>query len=280
MLVFPNCKINLGLTIIGKRDDGFHNLETVFYPLPFFDVFEIIATPATKDISFAASGIPVQGDVSSNLCVKAWYLLKKDFPGLPAVQMHLHKAIPMGAGLGGGSADGAFALKLFNDHFNLGLSGDQLIHYAQQLGSDCPFFIINKPCFATGRGEKLEPIAIDLDAYKFVIINPGIHISTAGAFSQIKPAKPAKSIQQIIRQPVNTWRDELKNDFEEGVFASYPEIAGIKDRLYEAGAIYASMSGTGSTIYGIFEKRISPLLSFPPDYFIKHLSQNDPKFER
>ena len=233
MILFPNCKINLGLNILKKRDDGFHDLETVFYPLMLKDVLEIIPTtnnqhqtPNTKQVllettnskfeipSFSSSGLTIHGDSSTNLCVKAYQLLKKDFPNLPSIKIHLHKAIPIGAGLGGGSADGAFTLRLLNEKFNLKLSTEQLIQYALQLGSDCPFFIINQPHFATARGEVLSPIQLDLSAYKFVIVNPGIHVNTGWAFSTITPSIPKKSIQQIIQQPITTWRNELINDFE------------------------------------------------------------------
>jgi len=267
VIAFPNCKINLGLNIIRKRSDGFHDLETVFYPLPFYDVLEIIHATNDKqqldDISFTISGITIEGNKGDNLCIKAYGLLKKDSPDLQPVQIHLHKSIPSGAGLGGGSADGAFALKLLSDKFDLNLSTSQLINYALQLGSDCPFFIINKPCFATGKGEVLEPVDINLITYKFILITPGIHIHTANAFSQIIPALPDKSIKEIIQQPVATWRNNLKNDFEEIVFKQYPEIKNIKEELYNEGAIYASMSGSGSTVYGIFEKEKKVQLSFP-----------------
>jgi 4-diphosphocytidyl-2-C-methyl-D-erythritol kinase len=185
--------------------------------------------------------------------------------------MHLHKAIPMGAGLGGGSADGAFMLKLLNKKFDLSLSEKQLINYSLQLGSDCPFFILNKPCFATGRGEILEQTKLDLSEYKFLIVQPPIHISTAWAFLTIKPLRPAKSIKQIIQQSISTWKAELINDFEKPVFTKYAEIKNIKEKLYEAGAIYASMSGSGSAVFGIFkiEKAIS--ISFPDNYFVKTL---------
>ena len=163
------------------------------------------------------SGIPINGKNEENLCFKAYWLLKKDFSQLPAVMIHLHKTIPAGSGLGGGSADGAFTLRLLNQKFALGLSTEQLLDYALQLGSDCPFFIINIPCVATGRGEFLEPVSVDLSGYKFVIVNPGIHLSTAEAFSLLKPSLPSKSIKEIIQQPVETWQTELKNDFEKPV---------------------------------------------------------------
>ncbi|MFM6924186.1 MAG: 4-(cytidine 5'-diphospho)-2-C-methyl-D-erythritol kinase [Ferruginibacter sp.] len=270
MLSFPNCKINLGLHILGKRADGYHNLETVFYPVALKDALELIpATNSTTGIQFTATGLAVDGNTADNLCVKAYHLLQKDFPQLPAVQVHLHKSIPMGAGLGGGSADASCMLQLLNERFHLNLSADQLIQYALRLGSDCPFFIINKPCFATGRGEVLEEIRLDLTAYKIVLINPGIHVNTGRAFSNITPALPLKSIREIIQQPADTWKAELANDFEKPVFAAYPEVKTIKDSLYEQGAVYASMSGSGSTVFGIFHRKASPVLPENSNYFIK-----------
>jgi len=199
----------------------------------------------------------------------AYKLLKKDFPKLPPVHFHLHKIIPPGAGLGAGSANGAFALKGLNDKYHLGLSEQQLIHYAAQIGSDTPFFIINEPCYATGRGELLERITLDLSAYKLVIINPGIEISTAWAFTYITPMQPEKSLKDIIAQPISTWRKELYNDFETTVFRSYPQIEKIKNDLYNAGAVYASLSGSGSTVYGLFPKDMDLSLDFPPAFFQK-----------
>lgn len=270
MIVFPNCKINLGLRILRKRNDSYHDLETVFYPLPFYDVLEIIQSE-DKSTSFTGSGLAIEVTGNDNLCIKAYELFKKDFPDLPALKIHLHKAIPSGAGLGGGSADAAFTLSLLNKKFNLNVSTGELINYALQLGSDCPFFIINKPCFATGKGEILEPIQTDLPAYNFVIINPGIHVSTAKVFTRVTPAVPAKSVKEIIQQPVETWKDELINDFEITVFDQYPEIKTIKEELYSKGAVYASLSGSGSTVYGIFKKENLPQLFFPENYFVKQL---------
>lgn len=251
MVVFPNCKINLGLNIIRKRSDGYHDLETVFYPVGIKDALEAIRA---EEFKFSGSGLAVNGNVEDNLCVKAYHLLWSKFPQLPNVQIHLHKAIPMGAGLGGGSADGAFMLKLLNHKFQLGISNEELAELALQLGSDCPFFILNKPCFATGRGEKMIPVPIDLSAYTFALINPGIHVSTAMAFSQLAPAVPAKPIKEIIEQPVETWKEELVNDFEIPVFKQHPLLSVIKRQLYDAGAIYAAMSGSGSTVFGLFKK--------------------------
>ena len=268
MVSFPNCKINLGLHIVGKRADGFHNLETVFYPVPFKDALESIPSTNTE-IEFTATGLAVYGKAADNLCVKAYDLLKKDFPELPAVKIHLHKSIPLGAGLGGGSADAAFMLKLLNEKYKLNLSTSTLLTYALQLGSDCPFFIINKPCFATGRGEVLEEIKIDLSTYKIVLINPGIHINTGWAFSNITPALQAKSIREIIQQSIKTWKAELKNDFETAVFTAHPAIKEIKESLYAQGAIYAAMSGSGSTVFGIFDANTGSVSLKDSNYFIK-----------
>ncbi len=278
MVTFPNCKINLGLTIAGKRSDGYHDLETVFYPVQLKDSLEIIESKniqqSIPNVQFSVSGLRVDSTNENNLCVKAYNTLKKDFPGLPAIKMHLHKVIPMGAGLGGGSANGAFTLQLLNKKFDLGLTGNELIKYALQLGSDCPFFIINKSCVATGRGEKLERIDLDLSGYKFIIVHPGIHVSTAFAFSQVSEhlQRPGRSnLRKIIYQPISSWKEELKNDFEEPVFSKHPEIKMIKDQLYVNGAVYASMSGSGSAVYGIFDRDRSVNISFPPHYFVKEL---------
>ncbi len=278
MLVFPNCKINLGLNILRKREDGFHDIETVFYPLPFHDALELVQnTQNNFPIEFTGTGLSVDGAAEDNLCVKAYHLLKKDLPQLPAVKLHLHKTIPTGAGLGGGSADAAFMLKLLNDKFGLNLSTPQLLDYALQLGSDCPFFIINKPCFATGRGEFLEEISLDLSAYKIVLVNPGIHINTGWAFSQIDPASANRSVKEIVQQPIETWKAELINDFEAPVFSAHPEIKEIKEELYQQGAVYASMSGSGSTVVGIFESSVSPSLFPGKNYFIKSIKPGDPR---
>ncbi|UAY53168.1 4-(cytidine 5'-diphospho)-2-C-methyl-D-erythritol kinase [Ferruginibacter albus] len=273
MLSFPNCKINLGLHILGKREDGFHNLETIFYPVPIKDVLEILPNPnATQDIIFTNTGLIAEQDTEKNICSKAYHLLKKDFPQLPAIKMHLHKTIPLGAGLGGGSADGSFTLNLLNEKFQLGLSSQQLIEYALQLGSDCPFFIINKPCVATGRGEILEEIRIDLSNYQLVLVNPGIHVNTGWAFSQLKNFTPESSLKQIIQQPVIYWKELLKNDFEEPVFRQHPAIQLIKDKLYQQGAVYAAMSGSGSSMFGLFEKGQILRNEFDRNYFVSILS--------
>jgi 4-diphosphocytidyl-2-C-methyl-D-erythritol kinase len=251
MIIFPNCKINLGLHILRRRPDGFHDLETVFYPLPLTDALEVLSDTT---LQFSGSGIPVPGNEQDNLCLKAWRLLKADYPDLPAVKIHLHKHIPIGAGLGGGSADAAFMLQVLNDKFRLGISEEQLIDYAARLGSDCAFFIPNKPCYATGRGEVLAPLELDLSRYSWLLIYPGIHVNTGWAFGQITPRVPEQQLQQSILQPVEAWKELIANDFEAPVFSAHPVLREIKEQLYKAGALYATMSGSGSAMVGIFPK--------------------------
>jgi 4-diphosphocytidyl-2-C-methyl-D-erythritol kinase len=266
MVAFPNCKINIGLNILSKREDGYHNLQTIFFPLTIKDVVEIIEYDGTEEIQFSSSGIHVPGKPENNLCMKAYYLLKKDF-ALPHIQMHLHKTIPMGAGLGGGSADAAFALQLLNSKFSLNITVEKLLEYALQLGSDCPFFLINQPCLGTGRGEILEPVELNLSDYKIFVINPGIHISTSLAFSQISIGGNTEDLRQLISRPIKDWKATFINDFEKPVFEIYPEIDQIKNKLYQQGALYASMSGSGSTVYGIFAMGHRPEFDFPAHYF-------------
>jgi 4-diphosphocytidyl-2-C-methyl-D-erythritol kinase len=279
VVLFPNCKINLGLNIIRKREDGFHDIESVFYPLPLCDAIEISKlAPAdfiTKDVEqpdiyFSTSGIKIEGSEEDNLCIKAYNLLKNDFPELPQVKMHLLKAIPIGAGLGGGSSDGAFTLRLLNELFNLKVERDKLVEYALQLGSDCPFFIINKPCFAKGRGEILEEIDLDLNDYHFIIVNPGIHINTGWAFSKLSSIKSENSIRSTIKKPVHDWKDELKNDFEDIAMEAHPLIREIKEKLYQHGALFASMTGSGSTVFGLFDEPLSSS-EFPPGCKVYYL---------
>jgi len=272
MICFPTCKINLGLRITQKRADGFHALETVFFPISIKDALEIIIEQETSaaPITFTSSGLAINGDPSDNLCFKAYGLLKKDYPTIPNIKMHLHKTIPMGAGLGGGSADGAFTLVALNQLLNLQIPEQALLDYALQLGSDCPFFIINTPAFATGRGEILKPINVNLNGYSIVIVNPGIAISTKLAFSLITPKVPDTNMEAIICEPVTSWKEKLINDFEQPIFNSFPELANIKETLYQKGAVYASMTGTGSTVYGIFPTSMMDTLSFnfPTHYFV------------
>lgn len=266
MIIFPNCKINLGLNIVKKRNDGYHNLQTIFYPIPFTDALEIIVA---KEFSFTTTGLSIDTGSEKNLCVKAYQLLQPIY-NLPPVHIHLHKAIPLGAGLGGGSADAAFTLLLLNKKFNLNLSSSKLIDFALQLGSDCPFFIINQPCYATGRGELLEPIELSLlKGKQLVIINPGIHVNTGWAFSQITPSKYPNSLQQTTLKPITEWKEFITNDFEAAVFNEHPSLPPIKQQLYDAGALFAGMTGSGSTIFGIFEKNTEFNFLWPEHYFQK-----------
>jgi 4-diphosphocytidyl-2-C-methyl-D-erythritol kinase len=273
VLIFPDCKINLGLHVLNKRNDGFHNLETVFYPVPLYDGLEMVRLPdaAGKDLIFSISGNSLEVPADDNICSKAFRLLKRDFDQVTGIKMHLHKQIPGGAGLGGGSADGAYTLLLMNKIFNLGLSNEKLLAYALELGSDCPFFIVNKPAFATGRGEHMDILPLDLSPYKLILINPGIHISTAWAFSKITPSSARPSLKELINSPVRKWKDNLYNDFEFPVFNEYPQIKSIKELLYNKGAVYASLSGSGSTVYGLFENHPVHLPEFPQHYFVKVL---------
>ncbi len=263
MVFFPNCKINLGLAILRKREDGFHDLETVFYPLPFKDALELIRSDRLR---LTATGIPVPGDESDNLCWKAWHLIKKDFADLPPVDIFLHKRIPIGSGLGGGSSDGAQMLLSLNALFHLQLDTGRLLDYAARLGSDCPFFILNRPCLGGGRGDRLEPVGLDLSGYSFVLVNPGIHVSTARAFALCVPNPGRTALKDIISQPVKTWPGKLINDFEEPIFREHPSLERIKEQLYAQGAIYASMTGSGSGFFGIFEKGTVPSLNFDADH--------------
>jgi 4-diphosphocytidyl-2-C-methyl-D-erythritol kinase len=262
VILFPNCKINIGLNITDKRPDGYHNLESIFYPLPLSDVLE--AVPA-KQFEFKVSGLPIQGPIENNLCLRAIRLIKTRFANLPQIGIYLHKHIPIGAGLGGGSADAVFLLVLLNHGFDLGLSSEELLAYAAQLGSDCPFFLVNQASFVSGKGDHLLPVALDLSAYSIVLIHSGIHIDTSWAFSTITPCRPKKSVAEIVRRPVKEWRQELKNDFEKPVFSKYPELERIKEKLYEFGALFVSLTGSGSSIYGIFEKNRTSSVSFEPN---------------
>ncbi|MGN6398052.1 MAG: 4-(cytidine 5'-diphospho)-2-C-methyl-D-erythritol kinase [Mucilaginibacter sp.] len=249
MLIFPNAKINIGLNIINRRDDGYHNLETVFYPVGIKDALEIVAA---DELSFESSGLGIPGRAEDNLCLKGYQLLKKDFD-LPPVRIHLHKHIPIGAGLGGGSADAAFFIRLVNQNFNLKMSDEQMIGYARRLGADCAFFIQNKPVFAFEKGDEFESIRLDLSKYKIVVVMPPVHVSTAEAYRGVTPAQVNESLMDLIYEPVYEWKKFIKNDFEVSVFKNHPEIRGVKAALYEAGAIYASMSGSGASVFGIFE---------------------------
>jgi 4-diphosphocytidyl-2-C-methyl-D-erythritol kinase len=254
MVSFPPCKINLGLQVIEKRSDGYHNLETCFYPVPWCDILEIV--PA-QEFSFVLTGDAIPGDANENLSVKAYRLLAAEY-NLPPVAIHLHKIIPTGAGLGGGSADAAHTLRSLNKLFHLDIDQGKLLAFAAQLGSDCAFFVQDKPMIGTGRGEILQPAPRVSLANKFlVIVKPAIHVSTAEAYAGITPQRPDKLLNAILSEvPVNLWKDVLINDFEKSVFVKYPAIASIKEKLYQQGAVYASMSGSGAAVFGIFDEGV------------------------
>ncbi len=250
MICFPNAKLNLGLNIVGKRPDGYHDIETVFYPIPVKDALEVVHADT---FSFTQSGIPVDAPAEKNLVMKALNLLRQ-YHEIPPLAVCLLKAVPFGAGLGGGSADAAFMLKLVNDFCSLGLAPERLEELAASLGADCPFFIRNVPVFATGIGNQFEPVALSLKGYHLCLVKPDVAVSTAEAYALVKPARPAVSLKSIIRKPVAEWRETMVNDFEASVFPKYPVIRQIKEQLYEAGAVYAAMSGSGSSVFGLFER--------------------------
>lgn len=269
MITYPNAKINLGLNIIEKRPDGYHNLETVFYPINLQDALEVTSTEGKNDYTLMLSGTPIEGDPENNLVVRAYKLLKQDFPEIPGIDIHMYKHIPTGAGLGGGSADAAFMIRLLNEKFNLKLSIETMEEYAAKLGADCAFFIQNKPVFASGIGNIFKPIELSLKGYYIVLVKPDIFVSTKDAFAHITPQIPSKSLKEIIRMPIETWRAVMKNDFEVSVFKNFPEIAAIKDKLYDMGAIYASMSGSGSSVFGIFREQIEHIDEVFSDCFCR-----------
>lgn len=249
MICFPNAKINLGLNVVSKRPDGYHNIETVFYPIPVKDALEIVEA---EKLSFTQTGIQVDAPMEKNLVIKALNLLKTQYE-IPPLEIHLLKTIPFGAGLGGGSADAAFMLKLVNDFCKLDIHADELEKLAVSIGADCPFFIRNKPVFATGTGNVFEPVDLSLKGYHFCLIKPDVAVSTPEAYSLVSPAVPEISLKEIVNRPVAEWKNLMTNDFEKSVFTKYPVIGEIKDRIYEAGAVYASMSGSGSSVFGLFD---------------------------
>jgi len=269
MICFPNAKINLGLSITEKRTDGFHNIETVFYPIGWNEALEVVVLDSartdkssSKEFNLHLSGIPISGNTEDNLLYKAYQIIKKT-KELPGIDVYLHKTLPMGAGLGGGSADAAFFINLLNEQFALQLSETERIDIAKQLGSDCAFFIKNKPVFAFEKGDVFKDIHLDLSQYYIAVIYPNVHSNTKEAYSLVKPHQPKKTILEIIQQPIASWKNELLNDFEISIFDKYPVVEKTKNDLYDLGALYASMSGSGSAVFGIFEKL--------PD--LKHLTQ-------
>lgn len=252
MVSFPHCKINLGLHVVAKRGDGYHNIETCFYPVPRTDILEVIKA---IEFGFTASGLTVAGNVEDNLCVKAYRLLMNAFKISP-VKIHLHKILPMGAGVGGGSADAAFMLRTLNSLFELNLSPVQLKDYAIQLGSDCTFFLQDKPMLAEGRGEILSVAPVNLKGKYLVLVKPDVHVATADAYGGVVPAKPVNRLQDVLQMPIENWREKLVNDFESSVFKKFPVIAELKTQLYKNGAVYACMSGSGASVFGIFNSPV------------------------
>jgi 4-diphosphocytidyl-2-C-methyl-D-erythritol kinase len=263
MLIFPNAKINIGLNILSRREDGFHNLETIFLPVKgLTDALEFLPS---KKTTLICSGREIECNPSDNLVLKAYNLLKERFE-LPPVSICLHKFIPSSAGLGAGSSDASFMLKGLQEYFQLPLNEKELTELASQMGSDCAFFISNEPAFATAKGEVLEPVSINLTGKHIAIIKPPFPVNTKEAYSGITPGKPSNRLQDLIKLPVEEWKDKLINDFESTVFKKFPELGLIKQSLYELGALYAAMSGSGSAIFGIFDA-LPEIPILPESYF-------------
>ena len=270
MITFPNAKINLGLDIVEKRPDGYHNLETVFYPIPLCDILEItpVTAPNAPEYTFTMHNAVFEGNDDDNLVIKAYKALAADHK-LPKVEISLYKHIPTGAGLGGGSSDAAFALKMLNDIAKLGLTAEQLRGYASRIGADCAFFIDNTPAYATGIGDKLSPTPCSISEHYLVLVKPDVHISTKDAYALVTPQKPLEPLTEIAKHPINQWKDAMKNDFEKSIFAKYPAMKKVKEDLYSLGAEYASMSGSGSSFFGIFkeEQDIEKIKALFPEMF-------------
>ncbi len=267
MIKFPNAKINLGLNIVSKRPDGYHNIETIFYPIGIKEALEVVPAKTNED-SLHISGIQVDGPPEKNLVMKALNLVKES-NNLPAVEVYLHKQIPFGAGLGGGSADAAVMLQLLNERFELDIPEEKLLAMASRLGADCAFFIKNKPVFATGIGNVFQEIELSLKGYSLVLVKPNIHVSTPEAYSMVKPSYPEIPLTEVIKRPLCEWQQLMTNDFEPSVFAKFPAINKIKQQLIEAGAMYAAMSGSGSSVFGIFKELLRPLPAFDKCYVWK-----------
>lgn len=266
MLTFPNAKINLGLNIIAKRPDGYHDLVSVFVPVGWSDVLEIIPK---KEFKFTATGILIPGSAEDNLVVRIYKQLQQQYD-LPPVHIHLHKVVPIGAGMGGGSADAAFALRLLNDMFALGLSREQMEDYVRPLGADCAFFVGNTPMFCYEKGDRFTSISLPLQDKTILIVYPGIHISTKEAYASVSPKAPERDLLEILKMPMEKWKGKLVNDFELGLFPKYPLLAQLKQQIYDLGAVYASMTGSGSAIYGIFDQPEVNTESISKDYTFWH----------
>jgi 4-diphosphocytidyl-2-C-methyl-D-erythritol kinase len=272
MIAFPNAKINLGLKVVNKRMDGFHTIQTVFYPVGLCDILEVVV--ANDGIfSFQSTGLPIPGDPNDNLCVKAYHLIAAEMT-IPPLKIHLHKVIPMGAGIGGGSSDGAFMIKLLNDLFSLGFSEETMTRCATRLGSDCAFFIRNQAAYAEGKGDQLSTVDLDLSGFKIAIVVPDVHVNTREAYQWLDsheteqfPTGHDHTLHTKFPFPVNLWKGELVNDFESVVFSRYPEIREIKELLCRKGAIYASMTGSGAAVYGLFKENLKDLSGFGNNFF-------------
>lgn len=267
LILFPNAKLNLGLHVLARRPDGYHTLETAFVPIQWTDALEVLPAEAAET-TLTLTGRPVPGEVRDNLCLKAYALLQADFPALPPAFLHLHKVVPIGAGLGGGSADAACALRGGNEVFGLGLTTDQLLPYARRLGADCAFFLLNRPVLATARGDEFTPLDLpQLAGCSVLVVWPGVPISTAEAFSGVVPAPPGLPLAEVLAQPLARWRGALVNDFEAALAPRFPMLAELKAQLYEAGAEYAALSGSGSAVFGIFQGE-APVLEFPAGFAV------------
>lgn len=268
MVTFPNAKINIGLNITAKREDGFHSIETLFFPLKLTDILEFI--PSKHKNHFSISGIELENSPNDNLVMRAYQELSKEYQ-LPPLKIHLHKKIPFGAGLGGGSSDAAFMLKSLNDSFHLNISREKLEEIAGKVGSDCPYFLNNRPMFACGRGDKMQNIDLDINGHHLLLVVPDISISTPWAYSKCKPVKPTADLRELVKQPIDSWQNSIKNDFEAIVFEAYPEIGIIKSKLLEMGAVYASLSGSGAAVYGIFKNEPDYKNRFPNAFTWKEI---------
>jgi 4-diphosphocytidyl-2-C-methyl-D-erythritol kinase len=254
VLCFPNAKINIGLNIVAKRSDGFHNIETLFYPIPLSDGLEIVESNSTERYQFTSSGIPIHIDDKENIVCKAFELIHSRYP-IPPTKIHLHKNIPFGAGLGGGSADAAFMIRMLNELYQLNISNLEMEKLAGQLGSDCPFFIANQAVFAEGKGDVFTACQIDLSGYFILLVKPDIHIGTPEAYANTKPGIPKQSLKLVGSEPMENWKHFVFNDFENSIFPNHPILEKIKSDLYEMGAVYASMSGSGSSLFGLFKEK-------------------------
>lgn len=266
MICFPTAKINLGLRVMERRPDGFHTIETVFYPIGLKDALEVVPAPESEAYALTVTGTQELIEQEANLVTKAYRLLASIRP-LPPLDVHLHKVIPSGAGLGGGSSDAAFMLRLLNDSLDLGFSRERLLELAVKLGADCPFFLINQPTYATGTGSTFSDCPLSLSGYHLVLVKPAVSIPTAAAYKAITPALPPISVKNIVQTPVRDWKDRLVNDFESFAFSQHPIIGAIKQRLYDEGALYAAMTGSGSAVFGLFEQAVDLSAVFRGNFY-------------